>query len=71
MKELTTVHTEKDLFYYLQKLRLLTAKNVNDEKIENSKNVKESALFVSRLFLMGQFFCEHAIFFHSYATIIS
>ena len=41
MSELVAVHTEKDLFYYLQKLRLLTAKNVNDEKIENSKNVKE------------------------------
>ena len=41
MSELTVVLTEKDLFCYLQRLRLVTAKSVNDEKIENSKNVKE------------------------------
>ena len=41
MSELTVVHTEKDLFYYIQRLRLVTAKSVNEEKIENSKNVKE------------------------------
>ena len=41
MSELTVVYNEKDLFYYLQKLRLLAARRVNDEHIENSKNVKE------------------------------
>ena len=40
-KELTVVHNEKDLFYYLQKIRLLESKRINDEKIENSKEVKE------------------------------
>ena len=42
MSELTTIaYNEKDLFTYLQKDRLLIAKKLNDENMENTKNVKE------------------------------
>ena len=41
MSELTIVHNEKDLFYYIQKVRLDNAKKCNDNNIERSKNVKE------------------------------
>ena len=41
MSELTIVHNEKDLFYYIQKVRLDIAKKCNDNNIERSKNIKE------------------------------
>lgn len=56
-KELTVVHNEKDLFYYLQKIRLLESKRINDEKIENSKEVKEEkATFKGTMKNISNFF---------------
>lgn len=39
--ELITINNEKDLFLFLQKDRLLTAKRLNDGNIEKTKKVKE------------------------------
>ena len=56
-KELTVVHNEKDLFYYLQKIRLFESKRINDEKIENSKEVKEEkATFKGTMKNISNFF---------------
>ena len=56
-KELTVVHNEKDLFYYLQKIRLLESKRINDEKIENSKEIKEEkATFKGTMKNISNFF---------------
>lgn len=67
MSELTIVYNEKDLFYYIQKLRLETAKKINDDKIEKSKNVKEEkATFGGVMKNIGHFF-ERGVM--SYATI--
>lgn len=56
-KELTVVHNEKDLFHYLQKIRLLESKRINDEKIENSKEVKEEkATFKGTMKNISNFF---------------
>lgn len=56
-KELTVIHNEKDLFYYLQKIRLLESKRINDEKIENCKEVKEEkATFKGTMKNISNFF---------------
>ena len=56
-KELTVVHNEKDLFYYLQKIRLLESKRINDEKIEGSKEIKEEkATFKGTMKNISNFF---------------
>ena len=56
-KELTVVHNEKDLFYYLQKIRLLESKRINDEKIEASKEIKEEkATFKGTMKNISNFF---------------
>ena len=56
-KELTVVHNEKDLFYYLQKIRLLESKRINNEKIEGSKEIKEEkATFKGTMKNISNFF---------------
>ena len=56
-EELTVVHNETDLFYYLQKIRLLESKRINDEKIENSKEIKEEkATFKGTMKNISNFF---------------
>lgn len=56
-EELTVVRNEKDLFYYLQKIRLLTAKRINDEKVESSKEIKEEkATFKGTMKNISNFF---------------
>ena len=41
MAELTNVYNEKDLFVFFQQLRLLTAKKLNDQHVEDTKSVDE------------------------------
>lgn len=56
-EELTVVRNETDLFYYLQKIRLLESKRINDEKIENSKEIKEEkATFKGTMKNISNFF---------------
>jgi len=41
MAELTNLYNERDLFVYLQYLRLKTAKDLNDHNVEDIKSIKE------------------------------
>ena len=53
----TTSYNEKDLFIFIQQLRLLTAKSVSENNIERSKNVKEEKATVQGVFKnIGHFF---------------
>ena len=41
MAELTNLYNERDLFVYLQYLRLKTANDLNDRNVEDTKSIKE------------------------------
>lgn len=57
MNDITTSYNEKDLFHYIQHLRLQTAKDINDRNIERSKNVKEEKATAQGFFKnVGHFF---------------
>lgn len=61
MSELTIIHNERDLFVYLQKNRLLTAKRLNDENIERTKKVKEEKTTIKGVVKnVGNFFKRSA-----------
>lgn len=61
MSELTIIHNERDLFIYLQKNRLLTAKRLNDENIERTKKVKEEKTTIKGVVKnVGNFFKRSA-----------
>ena len=61
MSDLTTTYNEKDLFVYLQKDRLLVAKRLNDQNIENTKDVKEEKkTFKGVMRNIGNFFKRSA-----------
>ena len=57
MNEITITYTEKDLFTYLQQIRLLKAKELNDSNIDRTNNVKEEkATFKGVMNNVGHFF---------------
>lgn len=57
MNDITTSYNEKDLFHFIQHLRLQTAKDINDGNIERSKNVKEEKATAQGFFKnVGHFF---------------
>ena len=57
MNEITASYNEKDLFYFIQKLRLQVSKELNDKDIERSKNVKEEKATAQGFFKnVGHFF---------------
>ena len=58
MNDITTAsYNEKDLFYFIQHLRLVTAKNISDANIDRSKNVKEEKATAQGFFKnVGHFF---------------
>ena len=57
MNEITITYTEKDLFIYLQQIRLLKAKELNDSNIDRTNNVKEEkATFKGVMNNVGHFF---------------
>lgn len=57
MNDITTSYNEKDLFHFIQHLRLQTAKDINDRNIERSKNVKEEKATAQGFFKnVGHFF---------------
>ena len=61
MSDLTITYNEKDLFVYLQKDRLLVAKRLNDQNIENTKDVKEEKkTFKGVMKNIGNFFKRSA-----------
>ena len=61
MSEIITTYNEKDLFVYLQKDRLLTAKKVSGENMENTAKVKEEKKTVKGFFKnVGNFFKRSA-----------
>ena len=61
MSEIITTYNEKDLFVYLQKDRLLTAKKISGENMENTAKVKEEKKTVKGFFKnVGNFFKRSA-----------
>lgn len=60
MSDLTITYNEKDLFLYFQKDRLLTAKRINDENIEKTKNDEENKSVKGFFKNVGNFFKRSA-----------
>ena len=57
MNDITASYNEKDLFYFIQKLRLQVSKDINDKNIDRSKNVKEEKATAQGFFKnVGHFF---------------
>ncbi len=57
MSDIVLTYNEKDLFAYLQKTRLETAKRLNDLNIEKSKSIKEENVsFKGTMTNIGHFF---------------
>ena len=57
MVELTNVYSESDLFTYFQQLRLFKSKELNEKKVEDTKNIsEEKKTFKGTLKNIGNFF---------------